>query len=156
MIEFREWVDKKIQGSEPSDRVQRLREWKTAYDQLVNEMMAWLIDEGDGRVWFDKIPIERNERGLGSYHIEKLQISVGDETVEVIPMGRNVLGSFGPSAGPEYRGAGRVDVTDGFRKYRLYRTIQDGMDVWYVIDEQDRVSSFDKGKFLEIVMDLMS
>jgi hypothetical protein len=44
----------------------------------------------------------------------------------------------------------------GGRTYTLYRIIQDGQDVWYVMDERGSVTVFNKERFQEILMDLMS
>jgi hypothetical protein len=96
------------------------------------------------------------ERGLVNYSLHKLQIRIGEEAVELIPMGRNVIGSYGLPGEPAHRGAGRVDLTNGTRKYMLYRTIQSEKDVWYVVDERGELSLLSKDRFLEIVMDLMS
>ena len=71
-------------------------------------------------------------------------------------MGRNVIGTVGLRDEPEHRGMGRVDLTNGVRRYGLYRTIQGGEDVWYVVDERSEISLLTRDRLFEMVMDLMS
>ena len=156
MTSFKEWVRQKTEESLSSERAQLVNDWVSACLWLREQIIGWLTEEGEGRIAFRDVAIERSERRLGTYPMGKLLIGVGDETVELVPMGRNVFGSFGLPGGTEHRGAGRVDLTNGTRKYMLYRTVQDGEDVWYVVDEQSQTSLLTKERFLEIVMDLMS
>ena len=153
---FKEWVKKKTEEAEHSERARQVHEWRDAYMALRDQIMAWLLEEGGPEDFFRHIPIERSEHGLGHCDLIKLQIVVGDESVDVVPMGRNVIGSFGLRGEPAHRGAGRVDITNGVRKYALYRTIQGGQDVWYVVDERSEVTPLSKDLLCEIVMDLMS
>ena len=116
------------------------------------ELRAARFDAGLAFVHFDK-----GFGGLGldsslSPLVEQLFLDAGCPDW----MGRNVIGSFGLRGGPAHRGAGRVDITNGVRKYALYRTIQDGRDVWYVVDERSEVVPLSKELLCEIVMDLMS
>jgi hypothetical protein len=156
MTSFKEWVKQKTDESSSSERTQLVNDWVHACLRLREQVKGWLNEEGEGRIVFREVVIERSERRLGTYSTWKLVIGVGDETVELVPLGRNVFGSFGLPGETEHRGAGRVDLTNGTRKYMLYRTIQAGEDVWYIIDEQSRTSLLTKERFLEIVMDLMS
>jgi len=100
--------------------------------------------------------MERREQGLGAYNIDALRIDIGDSTVEVVPLGRNVIGYVNLPGGGEIRAAGRVDITSGVRKFHVYRTMQDGKDVWYVADEQYKETLLTRQRFEEVLMDLMS
>jgi hypothetical protein len=72
-------------------------------------------------------------------------------------MGRNVIGYVNLPGGGEIRAAGRVDIKGGAQKYVLYRTFQDGKDVWYAVDEERYAATpFTKERLQEILMDLMS
>jgi len=74
-----------------------------------------------------------------------------------VPIGRNVIARINPPEGGEFPGEGRVDITAEGRKYHLYRTIQDGRDVWYVVDEDRRTTTpLTRERLEEILMDLMS
>ncbi|SRR5579883_203308 len=157
-LSFKEWVDRKMEEARDSQRGRRRADWLRAYEGLKEKIRSWLREEDDP----ERIPIhsewvQRNERGLGTYDIEGLRIEIGDSSVHVVPMGRNVVGSVTPPSGGEFRAAGRVDLKCGVRKYVLYRTIQDGQDVWYAVDdERYGVTPFTKERLQEILMDLMS
>ena len=52
--------------------------------------------------------------------------------------------------------AGRVDITDGFRKYNLYREIRDGKDLWQIRDDRNRFTDLDAESLGRILQDLLS
>jgi hypothetical protein len=156
MVGFKEWLREKTEEAQHSERAQELREWHDAYQRLTDQIVAWLREDGAEYVTITPRPIERSERGLGTYELTGLQIRVGDAAVEVVPLGRNVVGHVSPGGGPGLRAAGRVDITDGTRKFPLYRTVQDGQDHWYVVDERLSVTPLTRDRLQEIIMDLMS
>jgi hypothetical protein len=156
MTSFKEWVKQKTDDAASIERSKRVTDWVHACLHLRTQVEAWLTEEGEGRIKFDLVVVDRTEHGLGSYSLHKLRINIGEDSVELIPLGRNVIGSYGLRGEPEHRGAGRVDLTNGIRKYMLYRTIQSDKDVWYVVDERGEFSLLTKDRLLEIVRDLMS
>ena len=90
---------------------------------------------------------------------------IGDSSVHLVPVSRNVIARIHPPGGGEFPGAGLVDITSGGTKHRLYRTIQDGTDVWYIVVDtwrpleskrRDTAIPLTKESFEEILMDLMS
>jgi hypothetical protein len=156
-LSFKEWVEQKDEEARSSDKAQRRQEWLRAYQSLKNQIRQWLGEDGGDRIRFESEWIRQNERALGSYNIEGFRVEIGDSSVHFVPVSRTVIARINPPAGGEFRGAGRVDVTSGARSYRLYRTIQDGSDVWYVVDEdRHEVSLLSRERLEEILMDLMS
>jgi hypothetical protein len=101
---------------------------------------------------------ERLEQGLGMYKVSGLNVGLGDSLVKIIPVSRNVVGFVVPQGGTqvEVRAAGRVDISDGIRKYTLYRTLSDGQEQWYALDERSRTTLLDRTRFEEIMQDLLS
>jgi len=156
MLGFKDWLREKTEEAQQSERAHRLKEWSEAYQRLTDQIIAWLREEGADFITISSHPIERAERGLGTYELPGLKIRVGDAAVEVVPLSRNVVGSIGPRGDSGLRAAGRVDITDGTRKYALYRSIQEGQDVWYVVDERASVTPLTRDRLQEIIMDLMS
>jgi hypothetical protein len=161
---FRDWVEQKAKEA-GSERAERLAEWRRAYRQLRDQIERWLKEDGDGQIQVDDFAVMHNERGLGLYHIEGLWIRIGDSAVKVAPVSRNVIARINPPGGGELPGEGLVDISSGGTKYHLYRTIQDGKDVWYVVDEEryrpgrkqrDPDMPFTRERLQEILMDLMS
>ena len=52
--------------------------------------------------------------------------------------------------------SGRVDITDGYRKYNLYREINQGKDLWQISDERNRFTYLNAESFKRILQDLLS
>ena len=52
--------------------------------------------------------------------------------------------------------SGRVDITDGYRKYNLYREINQGKDLWQISDERNRFTYLNAESFERILQDLLS
>ncbi len=164
-VSFKEWVEQKAEEAHSSERAQRRAEWLRAYEGLKSRISQWLREDGGGRIQIDGEWIERNEQGLGIYKIEGLRITIGDSTVHVIPVSRNVIARIHPPGGGEYPGAGLVEITGGGMKHRLYRTVHDGTDVWYIIvdtwrplegNQRDTAIPLTKESFERILIDLMS
>ncbi len=164
-LSFKEWVVQKDEEARNNEQGQRRAEWLRAYRRLRDQIERWLKEEGGERIQIDDEVVQRNERGLGIYNIDGFRIRIGDEMAQVVPVSRNVIARINPPDGGELPGEGRVDITRGGSKYHLYRTIQDGEDVWYVVDEEqyrpgrkrrDPDTPFTRERLQEILMDLMS
>ena len=106
----------------------------------------------------DVVPreIDRAEEGLGTYRVPALKVGMGEAGVQVVPVARNVVGFVGPRGDVGVRAEGRVDVTDGTRKYILYRTLQDGTERWYALDERFEAAPLDRPRLEAILQDLLS
>jgi len=101
--------------------------------------------------------VARTEQDLGTYDAPALRIRLGAGEVSVLPMGREVpfMAIHGASGEPtEF--AGRVDITDGFRKYNLYREIREDKDLWQVRDERNRFRYLDAESLGRILQELLS
>jgi hypothetical protein len=164
-LNFKEWVEQKAEEARSSERAQRQSEWRQAYRRFRASIEQWLREDGGEQIVIDDEVVQRNERGLGIYNIDGFRIRIGDSSAHVVPVGRNVVARINPAGGGEFPGEGRVDMTGGGRKYHLYRTIQDGEDRWYIVDD-GRHPFADKARepdlpltrehLQQILMDLMS
>jgi hypothetical protein len=154
---FREFLETKAQQSHHRERRERREEWITAVRQLVEQLRAWLAESDPAGV-LDIVPmeIERAEPGLGIFRIPSLKISLGEAAVEVMPVGRYAVGMVGPQGDAGMRAEGRVDITDGIRRYILYRTLQDAQEKWYALDERFQAVPLDRARFEGILQDLLS
>jgi hypothetical protein len=65
---------------------------------------------------------------------------------------RSLLGVEGTD-GPA---AGRVDITNGERKYLLIRDVSTGRDRWYALDEKSKAALLDQSSLEFILQDLWS
>jgi hypothetical protein len=151
------WLREKAEAARQSGREQRRMDWVKSYANLLNTIIKWI---GEYPEYFDteSSTVDQAEQGIGAYKLNSLRIRVGDSSVRILPLGRNVIARIDTGTGTSQRAAGGVDIMDevGGRTYTLYRIIQDGQDVWYVMDERGSVTVFSKERFQEILMDLMS
>lgn len=154
---FREFLEKQAEQQRHKERRERREEWTAAVGRLIDRLRAWLA-ESDPKQVLDVLPMETEiaEPGLGVYRVPGLKVSLGDAAVRVVPVGRNVVGLVGPQGDVGGRAEGRVDITDGIRKYILYRTLQEGQENWYALDERFRAAPLDRGRLEGILQDLLS
>ncbi len=154
---LRELLEKKADQQQYKNLRARQEEWVAAVDRLIGKMRTWL-GEADPKGVLDLAPIEiqRSEPGLGTYKIRKLKINLGEAAVLVEPVGRNVVGVVGGQGGAEFRAEGRVDITDGIRRYILYRTLTEGQETWYALDQQFCAAPLDRERLEGILQDLLS
>jgi hypothetical protein len=150
---FKEWLQQKADASPEEQRRRKLQDWKDAYDTLIHRIRQWLEEDGAGQIKFSgENVVSKVEEGLGPYRFQTLKIVVGDDSIEVVPIARNVIAHLGD---PSLRAAGRVDITNGVRNYALYRVVRDGESVWYVVNDSNAEGELSKDKLETIMMDLM-
>jgi hypothetical protein len=153
MPTFQEFLDNLAREQGDKERRARRAEWIAAVDRLLAQLRTWLA-ESDPKKVLEVIPleVEKAEPGLGAYTIASLQIGVGRRSVQVDPMGRNAVGLVASRIPAE----GRVDITDGVRRYILYRTLQEGKVSWYVLNERFEATPLDRARLEAILQDLLS
>lgn len=153
---FQEFLEKTAREELPSDHQARMREWREAVNLLLNTMRGWLDAADPNHVLevtgFVQLKVEQ---GLGEFEIEGLQIRLGSRIVRVIPVGRNVVGRVGLDEGAALPIEGRVDVTNGYSKIILYRTLANG-EQWYVAKEGARAEALESSRFESILQELLS
>jgi hypothetical protein len=156
---LREFLLQKAPGAEQAIRRRQWREeWVAAVDRLLAQLRAWLTEAGTAEL-LDLEPLDfaKREEGLGAYHVQGLAIHFGERTVNVVPVGRNVLAHLGPYAEPGHEKAeGRVDITNGAYKYFLYRKLTHAGEQWLVQDERSDIRPLDRERFEAILQDLLS
>jgi hypothetical protein len=156
-IDFKEWLEKRAQEVNQPERLHHRSEWIAALDQFYEQVLSW-IRESDpkGLLIIERMQITRSEPRLGTYVAPALKISLGDAAVRVVPMGRDVRGSYRNEAGTECRYEGRVDITDDRRKYVLYRVADEGSQAWVVVVDLELPRRFDRAELEKILWDLLS
>jgi hypothetical protein len=131
-------------------------EWCMAVGRLMTTLKQW-VDESDKESHVLESKLERvrlAEEELGTYEAQELLITLDPREVRVTPIARNVVG--GVDAGGIYvRADGRVDITDGARKYILYRIA--ATDSWRVVDPDTyTVGEFNRAAFESILQSLLA
>src|SRR5262249_22205502 len=158
-LRFQDWLQKKAEESGSPDVVRRRDEWVTALKRLHDQIVAWL-NESDprGLLAVERFEVARTDPILGTYDAPAIRIRVGDESVDVLPMGRDAFSTYvfrdsGVGAGA---GGGRVDITNGVRKYILYREVRADGDTWHVLDDREPLAILDRERLEDIIQDLLS
>ena len=81
----------------------------------------------------------------------------GRRYVQIVPIGRRVVGSVGGFGRTGFRSEGRVDMRSPSGKYMLHRTFSDEGRFWLIVDDEDyRVSAWNKENFEAALQDLLS
>jgi hypothetical protein len=162
---FQDFLRQKAEGTGIQERNQNRREWLNALQGLLIEIGHWLREADTENLletmWYD---VERVEDRLGVYDAPALKIRLGTDEVDVVPVGRYAIGPLPAQAikslreieGTDGPAAGRVDITNGERKYLLLRVISSGQQRWYAVNERSQVVLFDRANFETILQDLWS
>lgn len=139
-----------------ADIEKKRSDWINAVGELTNQLKTW-VDESnkDAQVLQTSLEtVELAEEELGTYHVQSLVISLDPRTVRVKPVARNVVGGF-DEHGIHIRADGRVDITNGARKYILYRIGTDKL--WKVVNPENyHVCNFGQAEFESILQRLLS
>jgi hypothetical protein len=157
MKTFREFLQEKAREDDHRERRRRRDEWVDAVDGLIRQLRDWLEQADSERLLsISRRDYDKLEQGLGAYEVPGLDVALGDSIVKISPVSRNVVGFVVSGGDAAVRPEGRVDISDGLRKYVLYRTITDGNQQWNVVDEHSRTTLLDQARFEEIMQDLLS
>lgn len=117
---------------EKNERV--LEEWRGAVDRLFKQLEEWLrVADPEGVIQVERGETQAFESGFGRYPIARLNLKAFGKCVSLIPKARRV----GKSPPPPQYGAstdatGRVDMTDDFHRYLLFRFGQGAEERWFV------------------------
>jgi hypothetical protein len=157
-MNFQTWLQRRAREVNQPERLRRRSEWIAALDQFREQVTSWIREsDPEGLLIIERMEIERTEPRLGTYTAPALKISLGDAAVRVVPMGRDVRGSYRNEEGTECPYEGRVDITDGLRKYVLYRVADDeGLQGWVVSGDSGSPKRFDRAQLEAILWDLLS
>jgi hypothetical protein len=133
-------------------------EWVAAVDGLTGQIRDWLGSSDPDHV-LDVAPeeYELREQRLGTYKIDGLVISLGPRLVRVKPIARYVLGPISDTgAFRVLRSHGRVDLTDGLRKFMIYRLEREPQDRWCIVEEDShRLEPLDQRAFEAALQSLL-
>lgn len=131
-------------------------QWIAAVRDLVQKLKGW-TEESDRESKVLTIRVETvqiAEEELGTYNASELVITLDPTKVRVTPIGCKVVGGY-DDGGIFIRAEGRVDITDGVRKYILYRIA--ATNSWKVVDPQTYVvKDFEREDFEKILEALLA
>ena len=159
LAEYLKTTGKEISAKTKENRP-LLDEWKRDVEQFLSTVQN-AIESADT----DKVLFLRRSRVLlrevrfGEYELPSLEIVLGDTEVRVEPRARFNVGRLkDPVSGSEYPVEGRIDITDGVRRYLAYRVplVEKGHYGWWVCDEdRHRVRFWSDLVIQDVVLDLL-
>jgi len=111
-------------------------EWLIAVAALFDQLEAWLkVADPEGRIKAERGTREVNEPGLGRYSIPDLNLRAFGIWIGAIPKAGVTIRTAKPmQPGADQRATGRVDITNGIRRYVLYRFPSGDNDEWFIHD----------------------
>jgi hypothetical protein len=134
-------------------------EWIAAVDRLNQQIKGWLL-QADPEHQLLEVRDRRyqlREEGIGTYEANGLSIGLGPGEVRVEPIARNVAGPLSATGVIHVnRAYGRVDLTDGLRKFLIFRVERDPEDRWNIIEQDGfRMRAFDQTAFEDAFKSLL-
>lgn len=161
---FQDFLRQRTEKSGLRERKHSRDEWLESLHRLLNQIGEWLRAADTENV-LEIVPyeVERVEGRLGVYDAPALKIRLGTDQAAIVPVGRYSIGPYPPEVimsalgieGADGPAAGRVDITNGERKYPLLRDKSTGQDRWYVVDEKSH-AVLDQVQLEAILQDLWS
>ena len=137
------------------ERGHERQEWLQALERLFQRMEEWLQQVDAEKVLrVDRRSIQLRDE-LGAYPASVLVIDLYGSKVEAIPVAWDVVAPMAVTISLGGAPEGRVDLTDGGHKYRLYRR----GDQWFMIDDRDTFAPapvlFERQAFETALLDLL-
>ena len=105
------------------ERQRKLSDWQLAAEGLLQRIEGWVRQADTEHILqIERTVVMRSEEGLGAYTASGLRITLGLRCVDITPVARNVAGAVKRDGEKEVvRLQGRVDITEGPRRHRVYR-----------------------------------
>lgn len=162
---FQDFLRQKAGVTDIRERNRNRSEWLKAVQRLLEQIEGWLrAADSENLLETMRYDVERVEGRLGIYDAPALKIRLGTDEVDIVPVGRFAIGPLSAQAfksllavqGNDGPAAGRVDITNGERKYLLLRDISSEEQHWYAVNESSQVVVFDQAQLETILQDLWS
>lgn len=159
MADLKEFLRKQAEEQrEHSPTREAIRaDWVSAVEQLIDRMAEWVRENDVGNALkVDFTSHQIHERRIGRYVVKGLLISLPSREVRIEPIARFSIGSYvGDAFGSTIRD-GRVDMSNGTRKYMLYRTAGGRPDQWVIVDDRSYdAKDFDRPAFEEALLSML-
>jgi hypothetical protein len=134
------------------------QEWIGAVRRLLDQMTAWLREaDQDHLLEIEETSHTLREFHAGVYTAPGLVIRLDARQVQAIPTASRAVGPYLENGEIRVRtGFGQVNLTDGGRKFRLYRSHREPADEWVVMENDRReVKRLDRQAFEEVMQSLL-
>jgi hypothetical protein len=134
------------------------KEWIGAVRRLIDQMTEWLrAADKNHLLEIEETQYKLREVDVGVYTVPGLVIWLEAQEARVIPVARMVVGpDLSNGLIHVVRAFGRVDMTDGEKKFLLFRTEIDPADAWVILeDEGFTFKRFTRESFEEATQSLL-
>jgi hypothetical protein len=162
---FQDFLRQRAGESGARERNRNRGEWLRAINGLLDQIRDWLrAADPENLLETVTYEVQRAEGPLGIYDAPAIKIRLGTDEVDIVPVGRYAIGPLPARTmktllgieGTDGPPAGRVDITNGERKYILLRDVSTDHDRWYAVDAQSKATLLDQTHLESILQDLWS
>jgi hypothetical protein len=142
-------------NAQAAQRAAKRDEWVAAVRRLFDQIKAWLHEaDTKGVLTITEQTHEFQEVGLGHYEAPGMTVTLGTNTVRIVPVARNIAGSVGD---PSFRAQGLIELTAAGLRYMLYRVVDERGEWWRLVNDSNyRTEPFDKASFEAAFLRLFS
>lgn len=157
MSALKELIKEQAQRLSQPDVKKQRDHWIQQEEQLVAQLKAWLKEaDPDGALKFERTSHELREEQFGAYEAAGMKIDLGGRRVEIVPRGGAVGGVVPLEDGRPVRIHGLVDVANEVERYRLYRTLDDSGERWFIKHRAaERAVTLDRASFESAMVSLL-
>ncbi len=143
--------------AESEQRKAATLDWQRATQDLVTQLVTWLSEaDPDQLLRLRQTDNTFEDYDLGRYVLKGLSVSLGRNTVRVVPYPLPVVGMIQPPGDATRRRIdGRVDLDSGMERVPLYLVKTGDRDVWMWWTHGGVGAPFDKGSFEATVLGLL-
>lgn len=156
---FKEWLASQAETvAHDESRRKIIEQWQEDVADLFAVLIQWLAEDDSSKVLkVETGKTQKDEEGLGTYEIAAMRIHLGPKFVELVPLGRNVVGGIGNRGDLGFRSEGRVDMRTEWQKYMIYHVSTEGGKAWMIVDDMEyKPRSLTKETFEIALQDLLS
>lgn len=154
---LKEYADK-YQADDTEFRRMRY-DWQDSVRRLITRLEQWLKQADKEQVLEVQTKSHSvREEGIGHYDVPGLVIHLGGRRVEIVPRARRVGGAIAENGNPPVPIQGLIYLTDGERRYKLYRIdgAGEGGEKWLLSDEdRTRIQPLDQETFEAAMVSLL-
>jgi hypothetical protein len=135
-----------------------LDEWKREVGQFLHWVRVAIGQaDPDGALFVRQVPVYVREVRFGEYELPALEIVFGSTVVSVTPRSRFNMGFLKVGDPPTERPLeGRIDLTEGGRRYHAFRVNTPDGHRWFLTDEDRRkVTPVSHDAIQDVLLDLL-
>ena len=119
-------------------------QWLANVAEFMKNIKSWIAaSQAEGLLKVREYEIEINEENLRNYKVTALELIVGDEKIQITPVGRMIIGAIG-----------RIDISSSYNKFIV---LQKEENEWIFRNDQskEKFKPFTENDFVAILKELV-